>query len=189
MLRGLSRRKCSNLLPFPDRIVEGNVQALLRVIRQAEGTEPNRRGIDPYTVVYGEAFELADMSRHPADPALGEKRWRGERLPDRYCRGAGLRPPCYSTAAGAYQLIWPTWHRMRERLRLPDFSAFSQDEAARELLEERGAVTLLSMGDIAGALRCASKEWASLPYSSAHQPRITMAAAIDLFRSAGGAQA
>ncbi|NDG04091.1 MAG: lysozyme, partial [Alphaproteobacteria bacterium] len=81
----------------------------------------------------------------------------------------GLNPPCFTTAAGGYQFIRPTWQRLRDRLGLEDFSPASQDAAAVELLREVGALDLIEQGDIEGAMKKASKAWASLPGSLAQQ--------------------
>jgi lysozyme len=92
-----------------------------------------------------------------------------------------LKPGCVSTAAGAYQLIKPTWVRLRDRLNLPDFSPLSQDRAAVGLLEEIGAVDLIYAGDIEGAIKKASKIWASLPGSTAQQNPKALAYALNRF--------
>lgn len=68
-----------------------------------------------------------------------------------------------STAAGAYQFIYPTWVKQAGRLGLSDFSAESQDLAAVNLLREIGAVPRLLSGDVDGAVYAAGKQWESLP--------------------------
>lgn len=163
-----------------------NIRAFLALIRHTEGTEPNRAKWNPYAVTYGYDHELKRFDRHPADPSLGADRWRGVRLPDKYCTAAGLRPPCYSTAAGAYQFIWPTWRALAGRYLLGDFGPSSQDEAAIALLAERHAIDAIIGGDLLIALHAASKEWASLPFSSAGQPKVTLAEAREIFGNAGG---
>lgn len=138
--------------PDPQR----NVAAFLQAIAQAEGTANQA---DPYRVCYGYRHTIMSLREHPA--ITGE--WRGERLTDEQCRGAGLGPGCVSTAAGKYQIIRPTWERLRDRLQLRDFGPASQDAAAVELLREAGALARIEQGDLQGAVDAARRTWASLP--------------------------
>jgi muramidase (phage lysozyme) len=82
-----------------------------------------------------------------------------------------------SSAAGAYQFLWATWDNLRNRLGLPDFSPPSQDAAALELLRQVGALAAIDAGDFDTAMRAASSQWASLPYSTAQQNPQTIAKA------------
>ena len=163
-----------------------NTKAFLALIRHTEGTDPNIKGWDPYRVSYGYEFEIVDLAFHPSDPALGEARWRGKRLPDAMCRAVRLKPGCVSTAAGAYQFIWPTWRAFRDRLLLVNFEQPAQDDAAEAYLEELGALELIERGDIPEALKLASAAWASLPMSASGQPKVSLDRAIALFEEAGG---
>jgi hypothetical protein len=165
---------------------EPNVRSFLSVIRHTEGTEPNPHGHDPYRTVYSYAFELASLTHHPSDPALGGARWPGKELPRHYCRALGFRGRCYSTAAGAYQMIWPTWSRPRTRLGLPDFGARSQDLACVWLLQDCGALEPLLRGDLLVTLQHASREWASLPWSTSGQPKYTIDRVREIYAAAGG---
>lgn len=159
-----------------------NLRAFLTMIATAEGTE---RAPDPYRVCYGYAHTIADLSDHPA--VTGE--WRGERLPDAMCRGAGLSPGCVSTAAGRYQLIRPTWLDCKRALGLPDFTPASQDAAAVYLIRKRGALPLIEQGRIADAIAAVRREWASLPGAGYGQPERRIAALLDAYTAAGGALA
>jgi lysozyme len=152
---------------------DGNLYAFLAMLRRAEGGD--------YDILYGGARWNGPLTDHPR--ALG---WKGVRLPDQYCRNAGLNPPCYSTAAGAYQITYPTWKSIRQRLGLPDFSPASQDAAAIELLREIGALPLIQQGKITEAIRVASSQWASLPFSTAGQPKRSLDDVLAYFREAGG---
>ncbi len=133
-----------------------NVTAFLQAIRQAEGTANQA---DPYRVCFGYRHTIVSLREHPA--ITGE--WKGERLTDEQCRGAGFGPGCVSTAAGAYQIIRPTWERLRDRLGLRDFGPAAQDAAAVELLRETGALARIEQGDLQGAIAAARRTWASLP--------------------------
>lgn len=150
-----------------------SLRALLYAIRTAEhGTWVND-GLRYFRFYGGSGF--AGVADHPV--ATGEK--VGVKLPDRYCRGAGLAPGCVSTAAGAYQIILPTWRRVREAgrwgPRLEDFGVQSQDEAARRILAESGALAMLEAGNVEGAILRAGSQWASLPGSTSGQPQKAMA--------------
>jgi len=156
-----------------------NIAAMLETIAQAEGTAG--RG-DPYRVCYAYAHTIASFADHPA--ITGE--WRGERLSDSMCAGAGLGPGCVSTAAGKYQIIKPTWLSLKKKLGLPDFSPASQDAAAIELLRQRGALGPLERGDFVGAVKAARKEWASLPGAGYRQGERSLAWLETRFTNAGG---
>jgi muramidase (phage lysozyme) len=160
-----------------------NVAALLQTIKQTEGTANQA---DPYRVCFGYRHTIVSLREHPA--ITGE--WKGERLTDEQCRGAGFGPGCVSTAAGAYQIIRPTWERVRDRLGLVDFGPASQDRAAVELLRATGALYRIEQGDLAGAIAAARSEWASLPGANyAGQGMRSMAYVQTAYLNAGGALA
>lgn len=165
-------------MPFPPSAA-ANVAAALATLSQAEGTA---RAGDPYRVCYGFKFTIQSFADHPA--VLGV--WRGETLSDEMCAGAGLNPGCVSTAAGKYQIIRPTWLRLKDKLGLPDFSPASQDRAAVELLKERGALALLEQGRFAEAMHAARKEWASLKGAGYGQGERSMEWLTARFVDAGG---
>lgn len=162
------------------------LSAFLYMIRTAEHGEWRDDAARYFTFYSGLSF--TGTSDHPTN--TGER--QGVKLPDRYCRAAGLRPGCVSTAAGAYQIIRPTWDRVRAAgawgPRLPDFGVDSQDEAARRILSQSGALARLEAGDIEGAIRRAGTQWASLPGSSAGQPQKSMAQALAYYRAGLEAQ-
>lgn len=159
-----------------------NIAAFLAVIRKAEGTD---RVGDPYRVCYGYGHTIANLSDHPA--LTGE--WRGERLPDAMCKNAGFGPGCVSTAAGAYQIIKPTWVNLRRALDLPDFGQYSQDSAAVELIRRRGALEDVKAGRIAQAIDKCRNEWASLPGNYARQGQRSMGQLVAWFEQSGGTTA
>jgi lysozyme len=156
-----------------------NIAAMLYAISRAEGTAGQP---DPYRVVFGYTNTIKDFAEHPA--ITGE--WRGGKLSDAMCAGAGLGPGCVSTAAGKYQIIKRTWISVRDKLGLRDFSPESQDRAAIELLRQRGALGPLGRGDFAGAVAAARKEWASPPGAGYGQGERTIAWLTDRFTEAGG---
>lgn len=156
-----------------------NVRAFLTAIAMAEGTE---READPYRVCYGYKHTLSSFADHPA--ITGE--WRGERLSDAHCRGAGLSPGCVSTAAGRYQIIRPTWATIKARLKLPDFSPESQDLACIALIQGRGALADVQAGRFAQAVEKCRKEWASLPGANYGQGERTLPWLQARYAQAGG---
>jgi muramidase (phage lysozyme) len=89
-----------------------------------------------------------------------------------------------STAAGRYQFIRATWDALARRLCLANFGPRCQDLACVELLKENGAYQALIAGDFDEALRCASRDWASLPYSKAGQPTNTAASLLVVYQAA-----
>lgn len=157
-----------------------NVRALLQAIAVAEGTA---READPYRVCYAYSHVIQSFNDHPY--SLGE--WKGVKLTDQQCRGAGLSPGCISTAAGKYQITVSTWRSVKPRLGLPDFSPASQDAAAIELLREVGALALIERGDLAGAVAAARRTWASLPGAGyAGQGERSFASVQSSYLNAGG---
>lgn len=155
-----------------------SIAAFLFMIRACEHRYPTDvTNNAAYGIFYGGA-RFSDFSDHPV--ITGEM--QPVQLSDNMCIAAGLEPGCVSTAAGAYQLIRPTWKRIREiSPRLEDFSPQSQDEAAIRLLDECGALRLIESGDIEGAIAKASKIWASLPGSKAKQNPKAMAYALNRY--------
>jgi lysozyme len=157
---------------------DANVKAFLFTIRASEHRYPNDVTNDAaYHIFYG-GRRFYDMSEHPV--ITGEM--KPIVLPNHVCAAVKLNPGCVSTAAGAYQLIMPTWTRLRNKLQLMDFSPASQDLAAVQLLDDIGALKLVQSGDIEAALAKASKVWASLPGSSAQQNPRTLQYALDRFQ-------
>lgn len=158
--------------------------AFLYMIRASEHVFPRDVVNDAcYSIFYGGAVFL-NASDHPV--ITGEL--KGVRLPDKMCRDAGFGPGCVSTAAGAYQIIKPTWQRVRQAgtwgPRLPDFSRESQDEAARRILIMVGALDAVQAGDFDAAIARASTQWASLPKATANQNPRTWQYAIERYNEA-----
>ncbi len=92
----------------------------------------------------------------------------------------------FTTAAGRYQIIFPTYSRLSSRLGTSDYTPETQDLMAIELTSERGALLDVETGDIATAVDKCSAEWASLPASHYAQPKRSMEFALAAYQSAGG---
>ncbi len=159
-------------------LMDARIKAFLYMIRASEHVYP--RDVENnacYHIFYG-GSNFRNYADHPVN--TGEK--QGIPLSDAICAAAGLGPGCVSTAAGAYQFIRGTWNRIREiHPRLPDFSPQSQDWAAIRLLNEIGALRLITAGDIPGAIAKASGTWASLPGSTAQQNPKRLSYALDRY--------
>jgi muramidase (phage lysozyme) len=115
-------------------------------LRLGEGTS------DPsgyYRIVGGQMF--SDDSRHP-----GAKVW----IP---------RYKVWSSAAGAYQIIRPTWAGLVNQYGFKDFTPATQDEAAVALIRGRKALDDVIDGNFYTAIEKCAAEWASLPGSKAGQ--------------------
>jgi muramidase (phage lysozyme) len=123
-----------------------NVRAFLRAIRLGEGTSDDR---GYHRIVGGQEFE--DFSHHPGVKVF---------LP-RY----GVR----SSAAGAYQFIWPTWNGLVAEYGFEDFAPERQDQGAVALILEHHALDEVEAGKVVEAIRLCSPVWASLPGSLAGQ--------------------
>lgn len=162
-----------------------NVSAYLTMLATSEGTEQEP---DSYRVCFGKKHVIHDLSYHPHERRPdGTREWDGEKLSDEQCAAVGLGSGCISSAAGRYQLILPTWARLKAKLGLHNFADDSQDDACVQLLKECGALDLIFAGRVGDAIPLCASEWASLPGSTAKQPQSKFASLINTYASAGGA--
>ena len=79
-------------------------------------------------------------------------------------------PLLYSTAAGRYQIIRPTWEALQTDLGFKNFDKFAQDCMAVELIRQHGALEYIQSGVIEPAIFICSKIWASFPGNNYGQP-------------------
>ena len=140
-----------------------NVQAFLKAIRLGEGTSDE---MGYYRIVGGGSF--TDDSVHPRVKVF---------IP---------RYNVHSTAAGAYQIIWPTWVGLCKQYSFPDFSPECQDEAAVALIAEKHALGDIMFGDLKSAVQKCSSIWASLPGSTAGQRTEDYGAVEKVYTDNGG---
>ncbi len=151
------------LNPNKGNAVQQNRNAILQVIRYAEGTADERG----YHRLFG-GREVEDLSKHPG-----------------IC--VKFRNTC-STAAGAYQFLDKTW----ASLGLANFSPENQDKGAIELIRRRGALADVDAGRVQDAITKLSPEWASLPRwdgdtrGTYKQPVKSMRELYELFVKSGG---
>ena len=140
-----------------------NVRAFLRAIRLGEGTSDD---MGYHRIVGGGTF--TDDSVHPRVRVF---------LP---------KYNVYSTAAGAYQIIFPTWTGLCKQYDFPDFTPESQDEAAVALITEKHALDDVIAGRLARAVDKCCSIWASLPGSTAGQRTEDFNAVQQVYLSNGG---
>lgn len=145
----------------PDMLNNRNVQAMLKVIRKAEGTD----GPDGYRMLFGKSL-FNSYADHPRQTI----------------KASGYT----SSAAGAYQIKASTWDETAQIMGLTDFSPASQDLAALGRIAARGALDDVLAGRLDTAIKKINREWASLPGSPYGQPTISMATARSLFLAYGG---
>ena len=149
-----------------------NLAAVLYAIRACEGT----LGPNGYRALFG------------------YRESRGGPLFDSFADHPNVRRPFrqtdgttnYTTAAGAYQFIFPTWKRLQRKHGLADFSQASQDRAAIALIDERGALGDARAGRLNAVVAKCSAIWASLPASTYKQPLRTLEFAANAFIQGGG---
>ena len=140
-----------------------NAQAFLKLIRYAE-VYPDESD-DFYFSLYG-GGRFTDPSTHPNKRIT---KWGH-----------------VSTAAGAYQILYPTWLEAKSHGEVQDFSAASQDALAFGKIKSRGALSAVCGGDVAAACSRLVREWTSLPGGA--QTRMSLAVAQAAFTRYGGAK-
>ena len=163
------------------------VLAFLDLIAEAEGTSWSAvTKNDGYDIIVNGVDQhevITDYSAHPfatgrapifVSPALYYAKVglvNKMELADQPPRLA--RAAIYSTAAGRYQIILPTWAYLTLRAGLSDFTPLSQDKAAIMLLAQRDAMTPITTGDVEVAIDRVSAIWASFPGNDYRQPGVT----------------
>ncbi|MFW1748093.1 glycoside hydrolase family 104 protein [Acinetobacter guillouiae] len=139
----MNRQQYENLLN------NSNVRKMLDLIAQTEGVKWG------YNTLFGNQ-KIDNLSVHP-------------NLKKQFTQTNGKTN--YTTAAGRYQFIKPTWDGLVSQLGLKDFSPRSQDIGAIALLAENGALPYVLKGDYKTAVRKSGGTWASLPSSNYAQPK------------------
>lgn len=140
-----------------------NVRAFLRCLRLGEGTADD---MGYYRIVGGDNF--MDDRGHP-----NKRVWI-----ERY--------KVWSTAAGAYQIINPTWRGLVKQYGFTDFTPDSQDMAAVALIAGRKALNDVIAGRFEDAVAKCAAEWASLPGSTAGQRTEKFSDVLKVYLEHGG---
>lgn len=131
------------------------IAAMLATIRQFES------GND-YYIIAGDGGHFSDESTHPFNDGNFK-----QRIPPAHLYVNGRSIP--TTASGAYQIIFGTWLQFADQTGIYGFSPNEQDALGYAILASTGAIARLAENDIAGAFKLASRQWASLPGSTADQ--------------------
>jgi muramidase (phage lysozyme) len=138
-----------NRQQYESLLNNSNVRKMLDLIAQTEGVKWG------YNTLFGNQ-KIDNLSAHP-------------NLKKQFKQTDGKIN--YTTAAGRYQFIKPTWDGLVSQLGLKDFSPRSQDIGAIALLAENGALPYVLKGNYRTAVRKSGGTWASLPSSSYAQPK------------------
>ncbi|MQZ31934.1 glycoside hydrolase family 104 protein [Acinetobacter haemolyticus] len=131
----MSRQQYEQMLSNP------NVRKMLDLIAKTEGVAHG------YNTLFGNQ-RIENLSAHP-------------NIRKQFTRKDGKIE--YTTAAGRYQFIIPTWRNLAKQLGLSDFSPRSQDIGAVALLAQNGALPYVLKGDYLNAVKRSGSTWASLP--------------------------
>ena len=91
-----------------------------------------------------------------------------------------------SSAAGRYQIIYPTYFNLCHMLGVSDFEPDTQDNMAIQLISGRGALEDVDLGNFADAVAKCAAEWASLPGGTSGQPSHSLADLEKIYISMGG---
>jgi muramidase (phage lysozyme) len=142
-----------------------NVQAVLRMIRVAEGTA----GENGYRTLFGGGL-FDSYADHPRQRIT--RRMGGTQIT--------------STAAGAYQFLASTWDETARAMKLTSFSPGNQELGALGRLAFRGALEDIKAGRFEAGVKKIAREWASLPGSPYGQPVISWERARALYAAWGG---
>ena len=94
-----------------------------------------------------------------------------------------------STAAGRYQINYPTFLTLSRQTGLTDFSPATQDAMALQLAANKGALADIDAGNIQSAIQRCAPVWASLPGWTYGQHTNSVASLVAWYESAGGATA
>lgn len=137
-----------------------NLTAFLMLITKTEGTD--KEGT-PYNEIFGYS-NFTDFSKHPQirKPFYNPKTKKND----------------FSTAAGRYQINYPTY----KMLGMTTFTPEAQDKAAIELIKRNGAYSDVINGNFETAIKKTNKVWASLPLSPYGQKTYTMQYALDFLK-------
>lgn len=152
-----------------------NLAAFLKMIRTCEGTnthdDEGYRALFGYTLAaHGPLF--SGFADHP-------------NVRTAFTQTDGTHN--WTTAAGAYQIIYRTWSTViQPKLKLPDFSPESQDLAAAWLIADADAMDDVLTGRLQMAIDKCSGIWASLPASHYLQPKRSYTFALNAFLQSGG---
>ncbi len=154
-------------------IYNKNICAFLDMLAYSElGTSILAESNDGYNVIVGSTPSNLDLfhdySKHPRKLI---------HVP---------RSHLWSTAAGRYQFIWPTWNGLIHRMKFTNFEPITQDRGAIELIREVNALDDIQVGNIKQAVRACRHIWASLPDAGYGQHENKFSELLNIYKNAGG---
>lgn len=145
-------------------------------------TDPRKYLNDPKVRKYLDVIAMAEGVKHGYNTIFGNERFGNlnvhPNVRKQFKQTDGKVN--YTTAAGRYQFLKPTWDGLTRQYGLKDFSPQSQDIAAIGLLIQNGALPHILKGDYQTATQKSGRTWASLPSSPYAQPKRSQAE-IDKF--------
>jgi muramidase (phage lysozyme) len=92
-----------------------------------------------------------------------------------------------STAAGRYQINFPTFQTLSRQTGLSDFSPATQDAMALQLAANKGALADIDAGNISAAIAKCKGVWASFAGATYGQHTNSLGSMLAWFQNAGGA--
>lgn len=150
-------------------------------------TDPRKYLNDPRVRKYLDVVAMAEGVKHGYNTIFGNERFSNlnahPNVRKQFKQTDGKVN--YTTAAGRYQFLKPTWDGLTRQYGLKDFSPQSQDIAAIGLLIQNGALPHILKGDYQTATQKSGRTWASLPSSPYAQPKRSQAE-IDKFLGGSG---
>jgi len=154
-----------------------NVLAFLDMIAWSEGTStsPATKNSGYDVIVTGIDKKPEIFTNYATHPFANGR-------PSKVINSKGLT----SNASGRYQHMLKDWVHYKTLLKLPDFSAESQDRWAIQLIRERGALVLIQAGKFAQAVARVNNIWASLTGSNYGQPTHDISKLQAAYTKAGG---
>jgi len=135
------------------------IQAFLRTIRMMEGTEDQPEN-GMWTVV---SPKDSSGLHQQTDPGINEHPWEvySGAADSMFWKRGGK----YMTAAGPYQITYPTYKDLKKAGYFEDGSwndPREQDLAALALIASRGGLKAMEQGDVAAMSRAAARRWESV---------------------------
>lgn len=147
------------MTPIAKKDLPDNVKKFLMLITFTEGTDRDKT---PYNELFG-FTNFTGYNNHP-NILIKSRNYS-------------------STAAGRYQILYPTWLYLKKKNKALTFSPENQDLMAVMLIKEQGAYDLILAGKFKEAIIKTNDCWASLPLSPYGQPTHKMEDAIKFINS------
>lgn len=156
-----------------EKLKDKDIQAALMTIRKCEGTDAQ----DGYRYLFGSrpdnALRFTEFTTHP-NIRKEFKNGKGERL--------------ITTAAGAYQIIYPTFVMLCKGYGFTNFEPHTQDLMAVALFDCVNMLNAVSEGKFFDphVLDGLNDQWASLPGAGYNQPEKSIATVKEWYKKYGG---